>query len=147
MAKVTQSYLNKTEILDDLIAKTEDMFAIYFENGNHKMAVEKLRANAVHEEHYTETFLTGLFIGLSIPFIIRATWMGLKSLHEGDPDALFLFKSGAGFPHHYDALSFRCKLHCLDFYKINYPFVFEFNPLHHLSSNQIGSVPSFCSSS
>lgn len=143
MVKVNQSYLNKTEILDDLVSKTEDMFAVYFENGNHKLAVEKLRANATREEHYMETFITGLNLGLSVPFIIRAAWMGIKSLHEGNPDALFLFQIWGGFFLILITLYlFAIKCLIWTVYKINYPFVFEFNPLHHLDATQIGTVPS-----
>ncbi|KAF5096865.1 hypothetical protein DV451_004056 [Geotrichum candidum] len=72
MEKVSSSYFCQSEIVDDLIRKTEDMFAMYFENGNHKHAVEKLRAKSVPEDHYIAMFITGLSYGLSAPLLIQA---------------------------------------------------------------------------
>lgn len=142
MAKVNQSYLCQSDVLEDLIKKTEDMFALYFENGSHKHAVEKLRANTIREEHYLEMFITGLCFGLSVPLAARATWIGIKSLNEGDPDALFMFQIWGGF--FLIVLMFSLfAINCVVWtkYKVNYPFVFEFNPLNHLDSMQVGTIP------
>lgn len=144
MSKVNKCYFSQSEILDDLIEKTETMFAYYFEHGNHKHAVEKLRANAVHEDYYMEMFITGLGFGLSVPFGIKAAWKGVENLNNGDPDALFLFQIWGGF---FLVILFMSlfTINCIVWkkFKINYPFVFEFNPLNHLESHQVGSVPAF----
>ncbi|KAF5110014.1 hypothetical protein DV454_004917 [Geotrichum candidum] len=97
MEKVNSSYFCQSEIVDDLIRKTEDMFAMYFENGNHKHAVEKLRAKSVPEDHYIAMFITGLSYGLSAPLLIQAVVKGVDRIHEDDPDALFLFQIWGGF--------------------------------------------------
>ncbi|KAF5106776.1 hypothetical protein DV453_003663 [Geotrichum candidum] len=90
MEKVNSSYFCQSEIVDDLIRKTEDMFAMYFENGNHKHAVEKLRAKSVPEDHYIAMFITGLSYGLSAPLLIQAVVKGVDRIHEDDPDALHI---------------------------------------------------------
>ncbi|KAF5096415.1 hypothetical protein D0Z00_002788 [Geotrichum galactomycetum] len=77
MEKINSAYFCQSEIADDLIRKTEDMFAMYFENGNHKHAVEKLRAKTVPEEHYSEMFITGLSYGLSVPLLIQGIVKGI----------------------------------------------------------------------
>lgn len=144
MAKMSNNYLSKTDTLDTLIAKAGDMFTVYFENGNRKLAFEKLHASPENEEHYLENFATGVFLGLSVPFMARAIWMGLQHLDRGDPDTLFLFQIWGGF---FLVIMFFClfALSCIVWTKnkINYSFVFEFDPLSHLNPKQIGTLPAF----
>ncbi|KAF5106775.1 hypothetical protein DV453_003662 [Geotrichum candidum] len=143
MEKVNSSYFCQSEIVDDLIRKTEDMFAMYFENGNHKHAVEKLRAKSVPEDHYIAMFITGLSYGLSAPLLIQAVVKGVDRIHEDDPDALFLFQIWGGFFLVLLMLALF-QINCLiwKLYKINYPFIFEFHPLSHLDAKEMAVVPS-----
>ncbi|KAF5096864.1 hypothetical protein DV451_004055 [Geotrichum candidum] len=143
MEKVSSSYFCQSEIVDDLIRKTEDMFAMYFENGNHKHAVEKLRAKSVPEDHYIAMFITGLSYGLSAPLLIQAVVKGVDRIHEDDPDALFLFQIWGGFFLVLLMLALF-QINCLiwKLYKINYSFIFEFHPLSQLDAKEMAVVPS-----
>lgn len=143
MEKINTAYFCQSEIIEDLIRKTEDMYAMYFENGNHKHAVEKLRAKTVPEEHYAAMFITGLSYGLCVPLFIEAIVKGVERIHEGDPDALFLFQIWGGFFLVLLMLALF-QINCLIWkhYKINYPFIFEFNPLSHLDAKEMAVIPS-----
>lgn len=142
MEKVNSAYFCQSDVLDDLLRKTEDMYAMYFENGNHKHAVEKLRAKTVPGEYYTQMFITGLSYGLSIPLFIQAVVKGVQNMHNGDPDALFLFQIWGGF---FLVLLFLClfQINCLIWknYKINYPFIFEFSGLSYLDAHELAVIP------
>lgn len=148
MEKINSGYFCQSDVVDDLLRKTEDMYAMYFENGNHKHAVEKLRAKSVPEEHYMAMFITGLSYGLSIPLLIQGTVKGIERLNDGDPDALFLFQIWGGFFLVILMLALF-QVNCLIWrhYKINYPFIFEFDPLAHLDAREMAAIPSvlmFC---
>ncbi|KAF5126716.1 hypothetical protein DV495_003270 [Geotrichum candidum] len=143
MEKVNSSYFCQSEIVDDLIRKTEDMFAMYFENGNRKHAVEKLRAKSAPEDHYIAMFITGLSYGLSVPLLIQAVVKGVDRIHQGDPDAQFLFQIWGGFFLVLLMLALF-QINCLiwKLYKINYSFIFEFHPLSQLDAKEMAVVPS-----
>lgn len=142
MEKVNSAYFCQSDVLDDLLRKTEDMYALYFENGNHKHAVEKLRAKTVPGNYYTQMFITGLSYGLSIPLFIQAVVKGVENMHNGDPDALFLFQIWGGF---FLVLLILClfQINCLVWrhYKINYPFIFEFSGLSYLDAHELAVIP------
>lgn len=143
MERINNSYFCKSDIIENLIKKTEDMFAIYFEKGVHKLAVEKLRAKPIAEVHYWSMFITGFSYGLSIPLLAEAVFLGVRKVNNGDPDALYLFQIWGGFFLVLFMIGLL-QINCLVWkqYKINYPFIFELNPLSHLDAHEIALIPS-----
>lgn len=143
MEKVNTSYFCQSDVVEDLLRKTEDMYANYFENGNHKHAVEKLRAKSTPGEFYGSMFIIGISLGLAIPLFIEAIVKGANKMHNGDPDALFLFQIWGGF---FLVLLMvgLFEINCLIWrmYKINYPFIFEFSGLSHLDAREVALIPS-----
>lgn len=145
MEKVKSSEFAKSDVLDNLTAKTEDLYARYFENGNHKQAVEKLRSKVYPAQHYSEMFTSGLFLGFSVPLFIQALYIGIKHLVEGThPDTTYLFQVWGGFfIVNLMLILFTLNLYAWTKYKINYPFIFEFDQRHFLDYRQYGEIPAF----
>ncbi|CAN6614750.1 hypothetical protein TRVA0_006S00386 [Trichomonascus vanleenenianus] len=133
----------KSDILDNLLVKTENLYASYFEDGNHKSAVEKLRAKEFPEQHYTDMFTIGLFLGLSVPLFVYALVTGIQHLgHPERPDTSYLFQIWGGFFIVILMLNlFTINLMIWKKQKINYPFVFEFDPRYILDPCQYGVIP------
>lgn len=69
--KVSQTSLVKSDRIEKLIKATEDIFTAYFEHGNRKHAIERLRAGtqgAMGEmsTHHFSVFRTGIFLGIAL---------------------------------------------------------------------------------
>lgn len=143
MQKVNGGYFCQSDVVEDLLRKTEDMYATYFENGNHKHAVEKLRAKSVPGEFYGSMFIIGLSLGLAFPLFIEGIVKGVRNIHEGDPDAVFLFQIWGGFFLVLLMITLF-EVNCLIWrkYKINYPFIFEFSGFSQLDAREVALIPS-----
>lgn len=142
--KVKKTHLVQSDILDNLLARTEDLYAYYLEDGNHKHAVEKLRAQESPEDHYAAMFTTGAFIGLGLPFAIDAIVVGLQSPNSDKAQEIeYLFQIWGGiFLINLLLCLFTINLLVLTAYRINYPFIFEFDQRNYLDYKQYGVLPS-----
>lgn len=146
MAKLNQMQFAGSEALDGLLSKTENLYSNYFENGNHKHAVEKLRAKEFPEEHYSAMFFTGLCLGLALPLFIQGLFIGIQHLadHINYPDTVFLFQVWGGFfLVNLMLMLFMVNLFVWTRFKINYPFIFEFDGHDYLDYRQYGEIPAF----
>lgn len=131
--------------LDIVATKVEDLYSNYFERGNRKHAIQKLRSTGVDKTYYFATFRGGIFFGVAIPFFVEALYKGCLNLVEHkSPNTQYLLQIWAGF--------FLILLFLLLFplcglvwtkYKINYTFIFEFNPTDHLDYRQFFEMPAF----
>jgi len=136
---------------DDLISQTEDLYARYFERGNHKVAVSKLRAKIAREGDYTASiFRTGLLVAagavLGVQGIVAA---GLR-LEDANASAeirtqtAYLLQIYAGY---FLGLALM-GLFCIDAavfskFKVNYVFIFEFETRHNLDWKQLSEMPAY----
>lgn len=77
--KVSKSYFGSTDILEHLIHQTEDLFSRYFESGDRKHAVERLRTKEKSHEFYGSTFRSGVLLGVGVFAAIQGTVMGLNA--------------------------------------------------------------------
>lgn len=69
--KVSQTALVKSDRIEKLIKATEGIFAAYFEHGNRKRAVERLRAGTRStlgetSSHHLSVFRSGIFLGIAL---------------------------------------------------------------------------------
>ncbi|KAK9468303.1 EXS family-domain-containing protein [Lipomyces arxii] len=143
--KVNSSYFGQSNVVDNLMNETEDVFSRYFEHGNHKNAVEKLRTREQIVTYYTPTFFTGTCLGLGLPLFIQALVIGIRAgLHDELANVTFIFQIfGGGFLIILFSLLFGVNCMVWSKYKINYPFVFEFDQHNFLNYREFMEIPSF----
>ncbi|GAW12379.1 hypothetical protein ANO14919_017450 [Xylariales sp. No.14919] len=147
--KVNKSWFVNSEALDGHIKAVEDLYARYFEKGNHKIAAGKLRRmNRRPTDESSIAFWNGLSIGIGAVFTIQGLVYGGQLLFDPDPtvqlQASYLLQIYGG----YFLILVLFSLFCIDCYlwtanKINYPFIFEFDPRHHLDWRQLASFSGF----
>lgn len=144
MAKIDAAYFSKSDVLDNIITKVEELYTRYFENGNRKIAVTKLRTNEVESTYYLSDYLSGLFFGISIPLIAYAFYLGIHlTVTHSLANARYLSQIWGGF-FLVIFMSWLFAINCLVWtkYKVNYKFIFEFNQHDALDYKQYMMLPS-----
>lgn len=71
--KVNKAWFVQSEVTESLIAATEDLYARYFERGNRKLTISKLRQHDKKAGDYSSnTFRSGLLLMAGLLFAIQA---------------------------------------------------------------------------
>ncbi|KAL5116640.1 Xenotropic and polytropic retrovirus receptor 1 [Pleosporales sp. CAS-2024a] len=151
--KVNNAWFVNSDVIEGHIRAVEDLYARYFERGNHKVAVGKLRIKIARAGDYTDnTFRNGILLAsgiiLGMQGVVKATH--LATLSHPDWDALnantsYLLQIYGG----YFLANFLLLLFCLvcriwHETKINYVFIFEYDTRHFLDWRQLAELPCWC---
>lgn len=84
--KVNKAWFVQSEVTDNLMSATEDLYARYFERGNRKLAISKLRrANKKAGDFSSNTFRSGLLLMAGLLFGIQALVYVGQNMNSGDP--------------------------------------------------------------
>lgn len=144
---VNRAHFVKSDTVETLMSDCESLYSRYFERGNHKIAVSKLRAKVAKVGDYTDSVARTCFL------LGSGTFMGFYGLVNGvellySPNAVrhqaatFLLQLYAG----YFLMVLLTGLFVLNAamfarFKVNYPFIFELNPKSRLDWLQLAEIP------
>jgi xenotropic and polytropic retrovirus receptor 1 len=147
--KVNKSWFVNSDVLDGHLQAVEDLYARYFERGNHKLAAGKLRAlTKKKRDESGSAFWNGLLIGVGAVFAIQGVVQGTQLLFDEDKDVRtqtsYLMQIYGGYflmLYLFSLFCLNCKIWTSN--RVNYPFIFEFDPRNQLDWRQLSEFPSF----
>ncbi|TFB03919.1 hypothetical protein CCMA1212_003879 [Trichoderma ghanense] len=146
--KVNKAWFVNSDVLEGHIKTVEDLYARYFERGNQKLAVGKLRKmNKKPKDESGSSFLNGFLIGTGAVFTIQGLVYGVQLLNDDDPtvrlQTSYLLQLYGG----YFLMLMLFSLFCINCYiwlqnRVNYPFIFEFDHRSQLDWREVSEFPS-----
>lgn len=147
--KVNKSWFVTSGIVDNHLVTVEDLYARYFERGNHKIAAGKLRQLSRHARDVSgSAFQNGLLLGVGAVFAVQGLIYGAQLLFESDAivstQTSYLLQIYGGY-FLMLSLFFLFTLDCRVWTdnRVNYPFIFELDHREHLDWKQLAEFPSF----
>lgn len=149
-ARVTHSPIHTSHRVDDLISSAEELFTAYFEQGDRKRALARLRSvtggsDAVTRTHYGSVFRAGAATGLAATMSLDAIGNALEIAGSGrGPEWELLWRVYTAFylPTTFALLFGVCRL-AFQHYRINAPFIFEWDPRSTLDPHQSFELPAW----
>ena len=147
--KVNKAWFVQSDVLDGHLHAVEDLYARYFERGNHKVATGKLRSSqGKHIDQSSSAFRSGLLVGTGAVFAIQGVINAADLLHHPDPtiktQTSYLLQIYGGYflcLYLFSWFCFCCSIWTRN--KINYTFVFEFDLRNNLDWRQLAEFPAF----
>ncbi|KLJ10091.1 hypothetical protein EMPG_09903 [Blastomyces silverae] len=147
--KVNKAWFVQSEVVENHMVSVEDLYTRYFERGNRKVAVRKLRGKSSRTYDYSSNaFRNGLMLAGGVVFGVHGLTHAVRRLFYGDPQirlyTAYLLQIYGG----YFLAIFHFLLFCIDCKiwgasKINYAFVFEFDTRHALDWRELSELPCF----
>ncbi|RMZ77898.1 hypothetical protein DV738_g4168, partial [Chaetothyriales sp. CBS 135597] len=147
-SKVEKAYFVKSDLVSGHMVAVEDLYARYFEKGSHKAAVSKLRSKVKGGDYSGVAFRAGLFLATGSCFAAAGLKVAVGRLFDPNPDigteTSYILQLYAGY---FLALLLfllfvlDCKIWTA--FRINYQFVFEYDPRHTLNYHQLAELPCF----
>ncbi|KAF2153414.1 EXS-domain-containing protein [Myriangium duriaei CBS 260.36] len=147
--KVSKAYFVNSEVIEGHIHAVEDLYSRYFERGNRKVAVGKLRAKVVHAGEFSRaSFINGILLALGTAFMVEGLVYASDLLSSPNRaltlQTTYLLQIYGGFLLTTLLALFFC-LACRIWHrsKVNYTFVFEFDTRRQvLDWRQLSEIPS-----
>lgn len=86
--KVNKAWFVQSDLIENHLVTVEDLYTRYFERGNRKVAVTKLRGKPARSQDYSSSsFKNGIFLAAGLVFGIQAVVLAMKFLsNEGSND-------------------------------------------------------------
>jgi hypothetical protein len=147
--QVSKAYFNTSGEVDAIMSTVEDLYARYFEKGNRKVAISKLRAKKAKEDANSGAIIrTGALLAAGCVLSIQGVVEGTNLLYpQGTTKAVqtayLLQLYGGYFLMFLLAMFFALCTRVYTASKVNFQFIFELNRRHALSWRQIWEIPSW----
>ncbi|KAF9162628.1 hypothetical protein DFQ26_003381 [Actinomortierella ambigua] len=144
--KLQSSYLVTSSILADLIAETEEVFIDTFEKGHRRRGMAKLRIpDSKNQTHHVVTTRIGFYIGLAAPLMVQAVQSAFSEETEREIPIWhsLLLVYGGLFITILFACLFGINMYVWSKARINYKFIFEFDPRDNLDFHEYFELPVF----
>ncbi|KAF3941115.1 hypothetical protein ABW19_dt0208349 [Dactylella cylindrospora] len=143
----TASFASSDEV-DQLISKTEDIYATHYEKGRRKHAVERLRTRDHKRPATAAMFRSGVYLGMALPLIVQGLYEAYQRLqdgfgmkHESEVSYLLQIWAGFAFPTLFMLLFALCCRAWVEA-RINYVFIFEFDTRNNIDWRELLELPS-----
>lgn len=145
---VQNAYFVKTDVISNHMVAVEDLYSRYFEKGNHKIAVSKLRSKLKDGDYSAVTFRNGFWVAAGACLGIAGLVEGLRLLFTSEGamkmnTSYLLQLHGGYFLALLLGLAFILNCRTWKANRINYAFVFEFDSRHTLDWRQLAELPCF----
>jgi len=146
--KVNNAYFVQSDVVDHHLTAVEDLYARYFERGNHKIAVRKLRSKMGTGDLSSTTFRNGLYVAAGACFGISGLVDAADRLFSSDPEmslqtSYLLQLYGGYFLALLLFLIFVLDCRIWSRAHINYVFIFEYDTRHVLDWRELAELPCF----
>ncbi|CDR98684.1 hypothetical protein, partial [Sporisorium scitamineum] len=141
--KVAPTLLVTSDRVEKLRKATEDIYTAYFEHGNRKQALNRLREREDHTTHHYSVFRSGFYLGISLCAIIAGLIETMKPrTQRAIPQwAALLRVYGAEFIPTLFALLFGLNLAWWHAVRINTVFIFEWDVRTTMDHRQFFEIP------
>ncbi|KAF9107576.1 hypothetical protein BGX29_005935 [Mortierella sp. GBA35] len=143
-SRLKPAYFMTSDIIENLIRETEDLFIETFEKGHRRRGMAKLRIpdskNQTH--HFTSTRI-GMYMGLAAPLMFQALQAAFSSETSAEIpywDSLLLIYAGLFLTFLFACL-FGINMYVWAKARINYKFIFEFDPRDNLDYHEYFELP------
>ncbi|KAM3417615.1 Protein SYG1-like protein [Cercospora zeina] len=147
--KVAESHFVTSEVPELLMAAVEDLYARYFEKGNRKVAVSKLRTKMAHDGEFSGAVARGsAMLAAGSVFGVLGLVKGVELLFTAEVAKAtytsYLLQLYAGyFMMVLLALLFCVAAGLFNKYRVNYQFIFELDNRRALHWLQLLEIPAF----
>ncbi|KAF9379691.1 hypothetical protein CPC16_010645 [Podila verticillata] len=140
------AYFMNSPTIEDLIKDTEDLFVESFEKGHRRRGMAKLRIpDSKNQTHHLVTTRIGLYLGLMMPLMFQALQAAFSDEMPAEIpyfDSLLLVYGGFFLTFLFACL-FGINMYAWNKSRINYKFIFEFDPRDNLDFHEYFELPIF----
>ncbi|KAF9538842.1 hypothetical protein EC957_006162 [Mortierella hygrophila] len=143
-SRLKPAYFMTSGVIEDLIKETEDLFIETFEKGHRRRGMAKLRIpDSKNQTHHFTTTRIGMYMGLAAPLMFQALQAAFSSDTPAEVpywDGLLLVYGGLFLTFLFACL-FGINMYVWAKARINYKFIFEFDPRDNLDYHEYFELP------